>query len=124
MTKDELHRLAASLEADDAVGSEEAARLARMISTAFPDRPLWQAAQAGVFGSTDALLALVAEALPSWSVHLSGASAIMRGRWTCTIRETGVRDDDELIGVGKAGSPAGAISAALLKVMALRRGEG
>jgi hypothetical protein len=124
MTKDDLHRLAAEIETDQIVGRAGAGRLADAISAAFPDRPLWQAARTEVFGSTDALLAVVAEALPSWSVHLSGASATVRGRWTCTIRETGVRDDDELIGVGKAGSPAQAITAALLNVIALRRGQG
>jgi hypothetical protein len=122
MTKDDLHRLAATLEMDDAIGGEDAARLARAIGEAFPGRSLPQLPRAEVHGSTDALLDLVAGALPSWSLHLSGASATVHGRWTCTIRETGVRDDDELIGVGKAASPARAIAAALLKVIVLRRG--
>jgi hypothetical protein len=123
MTNEDIHRLATSVEADGTSAPDEMNRIAGAISAAFPGRPLWQSAQAEVLGSTDALLALVAEALPSWSVHLGGASATVRGRWTCTIRETGVRDDDELIGVGKAASPAKAITAALLKVIALRAGQ-
>lgn len=121
MTTDDILRLAANVEAD-AAAAQDLSRIAGAITAAFPGRPLWQTARAEVFGSTDALLALVAEALPSWSVHLSGASATVRGRWTCTIRETGVRDDDELIGVGKAATAAGAVTAALLKVIALRGG--
>jgi hypothetical protein len=125
MTKDDLHRLAAMLEIGDTLGGEDAARLARTVGDAFPGRLLLpQAPDADVFGSTDALLGLVAETLPSWSLHLSGASATIHGRWTCTIRETGVRDDDELIGVGKAASAARAVAAALLKVIALRGGAG
>jgi hypothetical protein len=67
------------------------------------------------------VLCLLAEALPSWSVHISGSSATVAGRWTCTIRETGVRDDDELIGVGKSATLSGAVAAALLKVIGMRR---
>lgn len=124
MTKDDLHQLAATLELDDSTGADDAGRLMRAIGDAFPGRSLPQTPRGNAFGSTDALLALVAGELPSWSLHLSGASATVKGRWTCTIRETGVRDDDELIGVGKAASPARAVAAALLKVIALRGGAG
>lgn len=122
MTKDDLHRLAATLERDGVIGSEDADRLAGAIGHAFSDRPMLRTLGAEAFGSSDALLELVAAALPNWSLHLGGSSATVHGRWTCTIRETGVRDDDELIGVGKSPTAAGAITTALLKVMALRGG--
>jgi hypothetical protein len=124
MTKDDLHHLAATLEKDGVIGGENAARLAGAIAASFQGSPMARAARADTFGSTDALLDLVAEALPSWSLHLGGSSATVQGRWTCTIRETGVRDDDELIGVGKSPTAAGAIMAALLKIMVLRGGAG
>jgi hypothetical protein len=121
MTRTELHRLADRLEAGASLDAAEAARL---IDAACAGRPVWRDARAGAFGSTDALLALVAEALPSWSVHLGGSSAHAVGRWTCTIRETGVRDDDEAIGVGQAATAPDAVAAALLKVLGMRGGAG
>jgi hypothetical protein len=124
MRKDDLHRLAATLETDGATGSHDEARLARAIGEAFAGRLPEPMTEGDPVDSTDALLDLVAIELPSWSLHLSGASATVQGRWTCAIRETGVRDDDELIGVGKAASPAQAVAAALLRVIALRRGVG
>ena len=124
MTKNELHRLAERLEGNEAFGPGDAVQAAALIGAACPDRPVWQGAQAAAFGSADAMLCLMAEALPTWSVHLGGSSATVSGRWTCTIRETGVRDDDELIGVGQASTPSGAIAAALLKVIGMRGGAG
>lgn len=120
MTRDEVQDLVERLERDEALDSAAQARLAALIGGAFPDRPVWRSAQDTALGSTDGVLDLLAEALPSWSVHVTGHSATVTGRWTCTIRETGVRDDDELIGVGKAGSLAHAVAAALLKVIELR----
>ena len=120
MPSQELQALAARLEAGENPGAEMAERVTALLAAAAPDRPLWRGAAAAALGSTDAALGLLAEALPSWSVHISGSSATVAGRWTCTIRETGVRDDDELIGVGKAATLAGAVAAALLKVIAMR----
>jgi hypothetical protein len=124
MTRNELHHLAERIEGAAALGGEEAAAVRRLISAACADRPVSGSAEGEGSGPTDAVLRLMAEALPSWSVHLSGSSATVAGRWTCTIRETGVRDDDELIGVGKALTPAGAIAAALLKVVGMRAAAG
>lgn len=123
MTNDELRRLADRLEGEGALDAEAVARVAALIDAALPGRPIWTGARAEALSSTDGVLALLAEALPSWSVHVTGHSATVAGRWTCTIRETGVRDDDELIGVGKAGSLPQAVAAALLKVIALRTGR-
>jgi hypothetical protein len=120
MTKDELRRLAELLEGDETLDAAAQAQVAALIGAAFPDRPVWHGAQAAALGSTDGVLDLMTEALPSWSVHITGHSATVAGRWTCTIRETGVRDDDELIGVGKAGTLANAATAALLKVIELK----
>jgi hypothetical protein len=124
MTKEELHALAGRLEGGKAPGADDAGRIAAAIGAAFPDRPVWRGAELRALGSTDAVLGLVAEALPSWSVHVSGHSAASAGRWTCTIRETGVRDDDELIGVGKAATLPDAVTAALLRIIALREPSG
>ncbi len=119
MTQDELRELVDRLEKDAAPDAATQAEVAGLIAAAFPDR-LRHGAQAEALGSTDGVLDVLAEALPSWTVHITGQSATVAGRWTCTIRETGVRDDDELIGVGKAATLANAAAAALLKIIALR----
>jgi hypothetical protein len=124
MTKEELQTLATRLEAKDGLTRADASRVADLIEAAFPDRPIWRTSQIEALASTDAVLALLAEALPSWSVHITGNSASATGRWTCTIRETGVRDDDELIGVGKAEVLSNAVTAAILKIIELRGATG
>jgi hypothetical protein len=124
MTKEELHALAARLEAAEGPCGADAGPIAELIDAAFAGRPVWRGARADALGSTDAVLGLVAEALPSWSVHISGQSAAAAGRWTCTIRETGVRDDDELIGVGRAETLPNAVTAALLNIIGMRAAAG
>ena len=117
----DLDTLMATLEATPAMTPEVMAATASAIEAGFPGRALWSDAKAEVLGSTDGVLGLIAAALPSWSLHIKGASVTAHGRWTCTIRETGVRDDDELIGVGKADSMANALLSALLKIAQLKR---
>jgi hypothetical protein len=124
MTKEELQTLATRLEAGDGLTRVDASRVADLIGAAFSDRPVWRTGQIEALASTDAVLSLLAEALPSWSVHITGHSASATGRWTCTIRETGVRDDDELIGVGKAEVLPNAVTAAILKIIGLRGAAG
>jgi hypothetical protein len=65
--------------------------------------------------STEAALALADAVLPGWSIVLERASG-----WRCTLRESGTRDDDELIGVAAAPTPAPALLGALLAVEARR----
>lgn len=69
---------------------------------------------------TDHALALVKSVLPGWSVTLEGAALEHGARWTCTLRRSGTRDDEEVIGVGRAASPPLSIVAALLKVQLIR----
>lgn len=116
-------KLIERLESQPGLPESDVADIAALIRRAFPDREVFAQAMRGALGSSDAILALLAEALPSWSVHVTGHSASVAGRWTCTVRETGVRDDDELIGVGKAETLPHAILAALLKVVELRSGR-
>ncbi|HPG22125.1 MAG TPA: hypothetical protein PLH75_04995 [Amaricoccus sp.] len=78
-------------------------------------------ATAGVADSADAALRLVASELPGWSVSLSGAARLPDSQWTCTLRESGARDDDEVIGVARAPTAALALVGALLRVFAIRQ---
>ncbi len=116
----DLATLISRLETEPGLPDEEVAGIVDVVERAFPDRRTFADARRRTLGSSDALLRLVAEALPTWSIHITGHSATVAGRWTCTIRETGVRDDDELIGVGKAETLPQALLAALLKIIELR----
>lgn len=118
----DLHRLIERLETEAGLPDAEVEAVGGVIERAFADRGVFSDAKRRAMGSSDDLLRLMAEALPSWSIHLTGHSASVAGRWTCTIRETGVRDDDELIGVGKAATLPHAILAALLKIVDLKGG--
>lgn len=85
----------------------------------FPRR----AVDLSVLTSTEAALALVCAEYPGWRIDLQGQAKTESGGWTCSIRENGTRDDDEVIGIGSAGTiPLALVSAMLLA--AARRAEG
>jgi hypothetical protein len=65
--------------------------------------------------SLEAAQEAVDRVLPNWRIQLQRADG-----WRCTLRESGVRDDDELIGVGAGPTPAFALLAAFLAVTARR----
>jgi hypothetical protein len=65
--------------------------------------------------STEAAIAAVDGALPGWRIALERSS-----QWRCTLRESAARDDDELIGIAGAPTPALALLAAALAVAAHR----
>lgn len=90
------------------------------MNAAFPGKAVWAAHQASPLEATDEVLRLVDTVLPNWSISLTGHTNNEDGRWTCTLRETGVLDNDEMIGVGKAPSISLAIIAATLKIAILR----
>ncbi len=66
--------------------------------------------------STDGALALAGKMLPGWRVDLDGHARSPEGRWTCSLRASGARDDDEVIGIGRGPTPALAILGALMRV--------
>lgn len=70
----------------------------------------------GAAASTDGALALAERILPGWRVDLEGHARTPDGRWTCSLRASGARDDDEVIGIGHAPNPALAILGALIRV--------
>lgn len=72
-----------------------------------------------VVTSLDKALDLIGQSLPGWSVALEGTVAA-GGAWTCTLRDAGLRDDDEVIGIGTAAIPPLAMILALLQVLIIR----
>ncbi len=76
--------------------------------------------RAGVVESTDMAVHLVARKLPNWSIALDGTAREPDGHWTCTLRPSGVRDDEEVIGTGHGPTAPLALLVALLRVLAIQ----
>ncbi len=76
--------------------------------------------RAGVVESTDLALQLVTRKLPNWSIALDGTAREPDGHWTCTLRPSGVRDDEEVIGLGRGPTAPLALLVALLRVLAIQ----
>ena len=112
MVDEKMAALVQRIESGSARDPELVAAVMRGLREAVADSG--DSPDAGALVSTEQALALVARALPGWHVALEGAP------WTCTLRESGARDDDELIGIGRATTPALAVVAAFLLVMARR----
>lgn len=71
------------------------------------------------FATIDGVLALVDAALPGWAISLEGRASAEHGHWTCTLRRSRERDNDEVIGIARGDHPAPVLLAALLKALAL-----
>jgi hypothetical protein len=78
--------------------------------------------RAGLVESTEAVLGHITGVLPGWAVRLEGTAIGPNGRWTCTLRRSGSRDDEEVIGIGRAPTPPLAMIAALIRVLIIRSG--
>jgi hypothetical protein len=89
------------------------------VRTVFPQA----GADAAVLTSTEAALSLLRAAFGGWRIELQGQALAPAGGWQCTIRETGTRDDDEVIGLGRAATVPLALIAAMLLAQA-RRAQG
>ncbi|HSF63290.1 MAG TPA: hypothetical protein VLA78_02810 [Paracoccaceae bacterium] len=111
--------------------------LARSIETGSADQPAFVKSvmeglqaicpgtpiDASILTSTEAALDLACAAYPAWRIDLQGRASAQAGGWTCTIRENGTRDDDEVIGIGRGATIPLALIAAIL-LAAARRAQG
>lgn len=74
--------------------------------------------EAGSLATVDAALLLVDHCFPGWSISMDGTASEAHGDWTCTLRQSSVRDNDSYLGVGKGPRLSNALLAALLRAMA------
>lgn len=114
MKSDQMQALLDRIEGASSLEVELAVETLEGLSAALPQaradlRP-------GMVESTDSALHLVTRTLPNWSVALSGTAHEPDGRWTCTLRPSGARDDEEVIGIGRAPTAPLALIAALIRV--------
>lgn len=70
--------------------------------------------------STDRILALIYHALPGWTLSIKGKTWQPNGHWTCSLRRSSGRDNDEYIGVGRGPTLPHSLLAALFRVFAHR----
>ena len=66
--------------------------------------------------SVDQALRLAGRLLPLWSMSPEGTTGASDGAWSCRLRTAGVRDDEEVIGIGRAATASLAIVVAVLRV--------
>lgn len=64
---------------------------------------------------SDGVLAAANKIVPGWSVHLTGKAYVNDGHWTCTLRRSQGRDNDDFVGIGKAKQMHHALLSALLE---------
>jgi hypothetical protein len=89
------------------------------LTAVWPPTEVLPAFDPDLTASFDKALFLIAQVLPGWGVGLDG-TAVAGGTWTCRLRATGLRDDDELIGIGAAETAPVAMIVALLQVLISR----
>jgi hypothetical protein len=109
----ELKKLADDLEGVSAITGDLEARIRAALATAGFGAP-------ANLATVDDVLLAVDTVVPSWAVSLEGDASAEHGHWTCTLRKSRERDNDEVIGVGKGEHPAPALMAALIKVLSFR----
>lgn len=90
------------------------------LASAWPPTEAVPAFDPDLTESFDKAFALIGQTLPEWKVVLQGVAATARGDWICTLRESGLRDDVEVIGVGRAATAPLAMIVALLQVLISR----
>lgn len=72
----------------------------------------------GAVGGTDAVIMIIDDALPGWSLSMHGVAHDKNGNWVVTIRQSEVLDSDRYLGVGHGPKLSNVLIAAFLKVLA------
>lgn len=98
------------------------AQAVQAMKTAFPGENFVDAEHLIERDPTEAVLHLVSEHLPDWSISLKGKALDINGDWACILRRSDVRDDDAFIGVGSGRTLSLAVLGAVLRASLLRAG--
>ena len=76
----------------------------------------------GALDSTDRVLTILYKTKPGWTISAAGTVHLPNGHWSCTLRNSDTRDNDEYLGIGKGPTLPHSLLAALLKALAFERG--
>lgn len=107
--EDLARRIEASATLEGAVATEALAALSGLSPAA---------SGAADLASAESALHLLDRALPGWSIRLDGKALEPNGHWSCQLRSSELRDNDEFIGHGKGPAVANALIAAMLRTLA------
>ncbi len=118
MEHEELTALATALETGDDSNPHVAAQVLQALREMRTDTEQTPLLDEAALSSTDAAISLACRLLTGWEIRLQGLAVEDEGRWVCSLRQGTARDDDEVIGIGKARSAGHAVLAALLIVAA------
>lgn len=121
MEHEELTELATALEKGDASTPQVAAQVLQALREMRTDAEQTPQLDEAALSSTDAAISVASRLLPGWEIRLQGLAVEDEGRWVCSLRQGTARDDDEVIGIGKARSAGQAVLSALLMVAARRK---
>ncbi len=120
MDTPDLNNLADSLEDSKHLTPETSAAIVDVIRRVFPHETEWPKDRDPMIHSTDEIIHIVDEALPDWTIRLTGRTNDADGHWTCTLRKSDALDNDRFIGIGRAPVLSHAILAAMIRLTALR----
>lgn len=104
-----MQRVKEAVVLDDAL-LKDAANAVRRVFPSVPELP-----GSGTERVED-VLHLIDQALPSWSINLTGKATAPDGHWRCSLRETRSSDEIEVVGSGAGPVVALALLEALLNV--------
>lgn len=121
MTSHQLEELADKIEAATTLDQDLADTAAVVIGTFLRDAGKQETVRASDLQSTDAVIHLVDEAAPGWSIRLKGRAFEPNGHWRCSLRSNEARDEDEFIGHAKGPDLSNTLLAALLRILAYRQ---
>lgn len=120
MHRNELLELADRIEATETLDPALSADVIRGLWSCFPTEAAAGDIPDSLAGSSDAIIGLVNAALPGWHFKIHGRARHSLDAWSCSLRQSDVRDDDEILGTGTAACLSQAILAAVIRVGAWR----
>ena len=119
----EFESLARRIEAADKLDEATAQQVVDALSGHFPDKDQVQSISADQLASSDYVIHLIDDAVPGWSIHITGTAVEPNGHWHCILRRSDSRDSDEFIGQGRGKVLSNALTAALLRTVAYMIGH-
>ncbi len=121
MDSAQLTALKDRLEAAAALDEALAADVVAMIGDGLAGKLDAADALAGLLGSAESALRVIGHLHPGWAVSLDGhASPRDNAKWRCKLSETQGPDDDQIVGIGNAGSMQLAMLSALVHIKTMR----
>lgn len=124
MIRKELLELADRLEAAETLGADLSVQALLALRESFPTEAAEGQIASEIVTSSDAMVEMVNAALPGWYFSIHGRARHTQGAWKCSLRRSDVLDDDEILGTGEARSLSLAMLVAVIRVAALRQGQG